>query len=139
MESAVEGELVMLKLANGEDVFGSLERACLERGVESGAVQWGIGMLQDFEIGFFAPGGYQRKAFRDPHELLAFHGSLAMTSEPKFHIHTAVAGPDHAVVGGHLFRAKACVVNEICLRRFDTVRLSRRQNPATGLKELHVE
>ncbi len=61
-----------------------------------------------------------------------------MGSDPKFHLHVAVAGADHAVVGGHLFRARACVVNEICLERFDTIRLSRKRNPKTTLNELEI-
>ena len=139
MQSVAEGHVVMVKLSDGEDVFASLEQACREQRIESGGVLWGIGMLQDFELGFFAPDGYERKAFRDRHELLALHGSIAMGSDPKFHIHAAVAGKAHAVVGGHLFRARACVVNEICLERFDRIRLSRRPNPATKLNELHIE
>lgn len=139
MQSAVEGNLVMVKLSDGEEVFASLDEVCRARGIESGAIHWGIGMLQDFEIGFFAPSGYERKPFRERHELIAFHGSIAMRSDPKFHIHVAVAGEDHAVVGGHLFRAKACVVNEICLEKFGTIRLSRRLNPKTTLNELYIE
>lgn len=139
MQSAAEGNVVMVKLSDGEDVFASLEQACRQHGVESGAIHWGIGMLQEFEIGFFAPGGYEKKAYADRHELIALHGSIAMDSEPKFHIHVAVAGRDHGVLGGHLFHAKACVVNEICLERFTKIRLSRRANPMTTLNELHVE
>ncbi len=139
MQSAAEGNAVMVKLSDGEDVFASLERVCRERGIESGTVQWGIGMLRDFEIGYFGPKGYEKEVYPDPHELVAMHGSIALGSEPKFHLHVAVAGRDHGVVGGHLFRAKACVVNEIRLERFGTIRLSRRTNPKTTLNELHVE
>ncbi len=139
MQSAAEGNIVMVKLSDGEDVFASLETVCRERGIESGAVHWGIGMLQDFEIGFFAPKGYEKAVYADRHELLAFHGSIAMGSEPKFHIHIAVAGRDHAVLGGHLFRAKACMVNEICLEKFDAIRMSRRLNPKTSLNELQLD
>jgi len=42
------------------------------------------------------------------------------------------------VVGGHLFRAKACVVNEICIERFEAIRLNRVPNPKTGLNELEI-
>ncbi len=139
MQSAAEGNVLMLKLSDGEDVFAGLEQACRDHGIESGAIHWGIGMLQDFELGFFAPTGYERKTYRNRHELIAFHGSIATRSEPKFHIHVAVAGPDHAVLGGHLFRGTACIVNEICLERFDTIRMSRRLNPKTTLNELQLE
>ncbi len=139
MQSSEEGNVVMVKLSDGEDVLASLEQVCRRHKVESGAVHWGIGMLRDFEIGFFAPGGYEKKTFPERHELVAFHGSIAMGSDPMFHIHVAVAGRDHGVIGGHLFHGKACVVNEICLERFGAIHLSRRRNPATSLNELLVE
>lgn len=139
MKSVAEGNRVMVKLSDGEDVFEGLARACRERGITSGAVLWGIGMLQDFEIGFFAPDGYEKTTYRDRHELIALHGSIAMGAEPKFHIHVALAGRDHSVLGGHLFRAKACVVNEIRLERFDAIRMSRKLNPKSGLNELEIE
>ncbi len=138
MQSAEDDGFVMVKLSDGEDVFPSLEAAARKHRIDSGAILWGIGMLQDFEIGFFAPGGYEKKTFPSRHELIAFHGSIAMSAEPKFHVHVAVGQRDHSVVGGHLFRAKACVVNEICLARFDRVRLRRVPNPKTGLSELDI-
>ena len=138
MQSAEEDHIVMVKLSDGEDVLPSLESAARKHGIDSGAVLWGIGMLQDFEIGFFGPQGYEKKSFAGRHELIAFHGSIAMRAEPKFHLHVAVGQRDHTVVGGHLFRAKACVVNEICIERFGAIRLNRVPNPKTGLNELEI-
>lgn len=138
MQSAEEGHIVMVKLSDGEDVLPSLESAAHKHGIDSGAVLWGIGMLQDFEIGFFGPQGYEKTSFAGRHELIAFHGSIAMRAEPKFHLHVAVGQRDHTVVGGHLFRAKACVVNEICIERFGAIRLNRVANPKTGLNELEI-
>ncbi len=139
MESAEEGRTIMVKLSDGEDVIPNLEAAARKHRIQSGAVHWGIGMLQDFEIGFFGPQGYEKKTFSGRHELIAFHGSIAMQAEPKFHLHVAVGQRDHSVVGGHLFRGKACVVNEVCMERFDAIRLGRVPNPTTGLNELTVK
>jgi hypothetical protein len=130
---------VVVKLSDGEDLFPGLEEAARLHGMDSGSVLWGIGMLRDFEIGFFSPAGYAKTSFEDRHELLALHGSMAMGGEPRLHLHVAVGRPDHSVVGGHLFRAKACVVNEILVTRFDRIRLGRAWNPATGLRELVFE
>lgn len=139
METAAEGPSILVKLSDGEDLFPSLEAAARRHGIDSGAVLWGIGMVQDFEIGFFHPDGYARKAFADRHELLALHGSLAMRADPRLHLHIAVGRPDRSVLGGHLFRAKACVVNEILVARFDSIRLNRELNAKTGLRELVIE
>jgi predicted DNA-binding protein with PD1-like motif len=128
----------MAKFSDGEDVFESLEAVARAHGIDSGAILWGIGMLRDFEIGYFGPQGYEKKGYAEPHELVAFHGSVTMGADPKFHIHVGVAGRDHGVVGGHLFRATTCVVNEVCVERFDRIHLSRRRNAKTTLNELEI-
>src|SRR5438128_715995 len=80
-QSRREGNTVLLKLSDGEDLVSSVEAAATEHDVVSGSVLWGIGMVQDFEIGFFGPKGYEKAAFRDRHELLALHGSIAMRAD----------------------------------------------------------
>src|SRR5881296_85921 len=115
MESKQEGNSVVVKLSDGEDFVPSLEAAAQKHRIESGSVVWGIGMLQDFEIGYFGPTGYEKTAFAERHELLALHGSIAMRADPKLHLHVTLGRRDHAVIGGHLFRAKTAVVNEIQL------------------------
>jgi len=136
MESRREGNTIFLKLSDGEDLFPNLETACRDHHIESGSVLWGIGMLQDFEIGFFGSNGYNKTVFSNRHELLGLHGSIAMQAEPRIHLHATVGRPDHSAIGGHLFRAKAAVVNEIQITRFDTMRFNRRFNEKTGLREL---
>lgn len=136
LDSRREGNTIFVKLSDGEDLFPSLEIAAREHHTESGSVLWGIGMLQDFEIGFFGPNGYDKTVFSDRHELLGLHGSIAMRADPKIHLHATVGRPDHSAIGGHLFRAKAAVVNEIQIARFETIRFNRRFNEKTGLREL---
>ena len=136
VESRRERNTVFVKLSDGEDLFPSLEAAAREHGVESGTVLWGIGMLRDFEIGFFGPKGYDKSVFSERHELLGLHGSVSMRGDPLLHLHVALGRPDHGVIGGHLFRAKTAVVNEIQIARFDGIQLNRRFNERTGLREL---
>jgi len=136
METKQEGNSVVVKLSDGEDFVPSLEAASQKHRIESGSVVWGIGMLQDFEIGFFGPNGYEKTPFAERHELLALHGSIAMRADPKLHLHVTLGRRDHSAIGGHLFRAKTAVVNEIQLARFDTIHFNRRLNEKTGLREL---
>src|SRR5439155_14340501 len=63
VESRRERDTVLVKLSDGEDLLPSLEAAAREHDVESGTVLWGIGMLRDFEIGFFGPKGYDKSVF----------------------------------------------------------------------------
>ncbi|HKZ48111.1 MAG TPA: DUF296 domain-containing protein [Thermoplasmata archaeon] len=138
MQSEEEGGLVLAKLDDGEDLFGSLKALAAKHRIESGTVLWGIGMVREYELGYFDRGDYLRRAFFPPAELVALHGSLTMTADPPVHVHLAAAGKDHAVVGGHLFKATVNVLNELCLRRLDEVRLTRERNPRSGLNELCV-
>jgi len=139
METRQDGNTILLKLSDGEDLVPSLEAAARKHNVESGAVLWGIGMIQDFEIGFFGPKGYEKTTFAERHELLALHGSVAMRGDPKLHLHVAAGRRDLAVIGGHLFRAKTAVVNEIHVARFDSIHLNRRLSEKTGLREMIFE
>ena len=139
MDSRREGNIVFVKLSDGDDLFPSLEASARTHDLVSGTVTWGIGMLRDFELGFFGPNGYEKTPFSDRHELLALHGSISLESEPMLHLHVALGRPDHAVIGGHLFRAKTAVVNEIQLTRFENIRFRRRLNEKTGLRELEFE
>ena len=138
MQSEEENGLVLAKLEDGDDLFGRLTELADKHAVRSGAVLWGIGMVRDFELGYFGGSTYHRRAFEDPVELVALHGSMAMDADPAIHVHLAGAGLDHAVIGGHLFRATVNVLNEVCIRRLDDVRLTRQRNEATGLNELCV-
>lgn len=139
VESREDRNTIFVKLSDGDDLFPSIEAAARHHEIESGAVLWGIGMFRDFEIGFFGPKGYDKTAFSDRHELLALHGSIAMRADPKLHLHVSLGRPDHAVIGGHLFRAKTAVVNEIQIARFDAFRFNRRLNEKTGMRELVFE
>jgi hypothetical protein len=139
MQSSADGDVVLAKLDDGEDLFAALASIAAKHGVEDGLVLWGIGMLRDFEIGFYDGKTYERATFAAPMELLALHGSYAAKADPKLHVHVAAAGADHRVVGGHLFRATVAVLNELCVRRLNGMELDRVLNPRSGLKELTIE
>src|SRR2546430_7527992 len=139
METRRERDTVFVKLAAGEALFPSFEAAAREHHVESGTVMWGIGMLRDFEIGLFGPKGYDKTVFSERHELLGLHGSISLRGDPLLHLHVTLGRPDHGAIGGHLFRAKTAVVNEIQIARFDAVRFNRRLHAATGLPALVLD
>jgi predicted DNA-binding protein with PD1-like motif len=139
LRSAADSNLIIAKLEDGEDLLDSLHKVVKEHRIESGTVLWGIGMLRDFEVGYFDGKSYHRKTFGPPHELLALHGSIAARADPVFHLHVAGAGEGHGVVGGHLFKATVSTLSEVCLARFDRVRLGRELSPRSGLRELVVE
>ena len=143
MQVSRESNIIVLKLNNDEDVFESLERVVTEYEIRSGLIVSGIGMLKEFELGYFDPGGYKTTFFTEPHELVSMSGSIAyaMDDDSKLlpHIHCGVANREHQLFGGHLHRAKVNVVNEITILRLAGLKLTRVKNEFTGLMELNIE
>jgi len=139
VRSAADGNLIMGKLEDGEDLLGSLHQIVKQHSIDSGTVLWGIGMVRDFEVGYFDGKAYRKRTFAPPHELLALHGSISPRADPPFHLHVAAGNEGHSVVGGHLFHGTVSTLNEICIARFDTLRLGRELSPRSGLRELVLE
>src|SRR2546427_8996222 len=102
METRRERDTVFVKLSDGEDLFPSLEAAARVPHVESGTVMWGIGMLRDFEIGFFGPKGYDKTVFSARHELLGLHGRISLRGVPLLHLLVTLGRPNPAPIAGHL-------------------------------------
>jgi predicted DNA-binding protein with PD1-like motif len=125
-------------LDNGEDLFGTLANVIDKHKIDSGLILSGIGMLSDFEIGFYNGNEYIKERFTEPMELLSMHGSIAKAQESRIHIHVGLANSEHRVFGGHLFSAKVCMLNEIVLLKLDEITLKRELNVKSGLLELKV-
>ena len=136
-----KGGFIVLKLAHGEDLFECLNKAIKKFKIKSGFVVLGLGMLAEVEIGYFSykTKKYSWKKLKEPHELVALHGSISTKGETVIHLHCALANAKHQLVGGHLKSAKVCVINEILLKKLDDVVLGRKLNTETGLKEMFIE
>jgi hypothetical protein len=128
---------VILKLDDGEDIMECLRKAILDFKIGSAFITMGIGMLKDAEIGYFSGKGYEKKILEKPHEMISLQGSISTLNETIIHLHVGLANEKHQIVGGHLFGAKACVLNEIFIKKVD-VTLGRKLNSETGLKELFL-
>ncbi len=143
MQFGVENNIIVLKLENDEDVFESIEHIVHKNNIRAGVIQGGIGMIKNFELGYYDPCGYQTKNFIEPHELISMTGSIAFAREDEskllLHIHCSVGDRNHQVWGGHLLKAKVNVINEITILKFDKLILNRIKNETTGLMELSIE
>jgi predicted DNA-binding protein with PD1-like motif len=136
MMHRIEGNLIFAKLDKGEDVFSSIERLIEIYGIKGGTVLSGIGMLREFEIGYFNGKEYEKKFVEKNHELVALHGSISQ-DEPRLHLHAGLAGPDHMIIGGHLFRGKVDPLLELTIA-VTSFPMKRVYNEKTNLKELSL-
>ncbi len=133
MKYIKDGKFLILKLDSEEDLFKGIERALKEEGISSAMVLTGIGMLKNFTIGYYDGRDYVKRSLETPHELVALHGSIASDPEDfRFHLHTALANPEHNIIGGHLFEAKVNVVAEITLLTLNR-EIIRKRDEKSGL------
>jgi predicted DNA-binding protein with PD1-like motif len=138
MEIAGKGPVLMLRLNHGEDILASIQQAIKEERSTLLLVT-GLGMVCDFELGYFDSGKYLRKAFSEPHELLALQGTVASEGEPRVHIHATVADKGHRAFGGHLMRGKVWMSNEIGFVRLEGNVSKRLEDPERRVGILHIQ
>lgn len=134
-----DGDVLIVKLEDGEDVHSSLIRACSLHNVNFGWVYGGIGIMREFTLGYFTGSNYLKKYFEDPHELLSLSGSVTLDAEVPIHLHCSVSSREFNVVGGHLFEGVANILNEVFIRRFDRIEIGRKLSPVTGYYELDIK
>lgn len=125
MEFEVEGNILVAKLDHDADFFDSVENIMDESGYESAVVVSAIGMLKNFNLGFYNgnKGSYEWKEYQDPMELVEVKGSIS--KDGTMHFHAAVAGRDHGLEGGHLESGEVYNVVELTMLVFDDMQLDR--------------
>ncbi len=134
-----EGYRWMVRLDDGEDVFAQITEFARRHSVRAGAIVSGIGMFKTATVGYWDGKEYRPHSIDTPHELVALHGSIAEADgAPSIHLHVALAGPEHRIVGGHLMRATVGVLNEIYLETFPGQRFGRPLDESFGLRRLDL-
>ena len=140
MQTVREQGRWILRLEDGQDLFAELSAFAQREGVRAGAVLFGIGMFRSATFGYWDGGRYVAEEIAVPHEVVALHGTIAWADgAPSIHLHGAVAGPDHRLVGGHLMRATGGVLQEIAVETFEGRTFGRPLSESFGLRMLDLE
>jgi predicted DNA-binding protein with PD1-like motif len=140
MQTFQDGSRWMLRLDQGQDLFSVLSDFARAHGIRAGAIVWGVGMLKGATVGYWNGREYAKRVFDAPHELVGLHGSIAVADgNPSIHLHVALAGPDHALVGGHLVGATVWVLNEVMVESFAGREFGRPMDEGLGLRKLDLE
>ena len=139
MLSNEKNGIVIARLFDGEDFYSALKAACEKHKVESGIFLFGLGMLRNFELGYFKKkGDYTPKKFKTPHELICISGNVIKQDEEfLFHIHASLANEKKNVVGGHLLKGTVHVTNELAIIKTG-IKLKRKIEEIIGLKGLYL-
>jgi len=140
MQAVRDGSRWMLRLEDGEDLFEAISGFAQRENVRAGTVVFGIGMFRRATFGYWDGSQYQTQELTVPHEVVSLHGTLARGGGgPSLHLHVAVAGSDHRVVGGHLLRATVGTIQEVLIETFPGRTFGRPLVESYGLKMLDLE
>ena len=109
--------IFLITLKPGGQVRKALEQACLDWGIQSGAVS-GIGGVCQVELGYWraSQADYQRKRLEGNFELLTLLGNISIyQGRPFAHLHVTLADENLNLVGGHFFEATVTATVELFL------------------------
>jgi predicted DNA-binding protein with PD1-like motif len=137
VKKSKEGDLLVVRLADGEDLEKSLKQALEEEKVASGIVVSGLGMIRNAGLSFYVgKGRYETVPVQDPVELCGLSGNVSRADgETVLHLHAVVARRGGAAMAGHLSGAEVNVTAEIAVLATPQ-KLMRTVDPETGLKIL---
>ncbi|MGI0070844.1 MAG: PPC domain-containing DNA-binding protein [Thermoplasmata archaeon] len=140
MQAIHDGPRWMLRLDDGQDLFEALSGFAEREHVSAAAVLFGIGMFRRATFGYWDGSRYRPQELTAPHEVVALHGSIAREDDaPSVHLHGAVAGADHRLLGGHLIRATVGVLQELAIETFPGRTFRRPMVESWGLRMLDLE
>ncbi len=128
MQVARNRDSLVLRLDHGDDILDSIGQS-VEAERSTMSIVAGLGMISEFELGYFDEGKYIKAYFEEVHELLSVQGSVASEGNPRIHVHATVANRSHKAYGGHLLRGKAWMSNEIFMIRIDGLHSVREVDP----------
>jgi len=130
----------MLRLDDGQDLFGALSQFASREQIRAGTIVFGIGMFRRATFGYWDGTQYQPHEITVPHEVVALHGTIAwQDGVPSLHLHSLAVGPDHRPVGGHLLRATVGMLQEVLVETFPGHTFGRPMVESYGLKMLDLE
>ncbi|KAA8923131.1 PPC domain-containing DNA-binding protein [Thermoplasma sp.] len=138
MYSKMEGNFIVARFDKNTSFFDDLEEVCRKYNVKAGTVVWAIGMLKNFEVGYWNGQDYEKETFRERLEVVSLHGTIA-ENEPRYHIHASGARSNHMIVGGHLFSAIVDPLIEIQIMNVTGSKMTRVQDPSDKLYKLTIE
>ena len=139
MESMVNGNILAVRLRQGEKVMPSLEEAVRSDGRRLGIIISGAGMMKSVRLGYFmGKGTYKENLLIEPREIVSAEGNF-VNGPGGFHahVHVGLADDDSRVLGGHLKEALIHGTGEFFIYMCQA-EVTRVDDEDTGLKGLKL-
>lgn len=116
--NTMTGRMLVVKLAEGEDIIGALTRIANEEDIKGGFF-YGVGAAQDvtFTVCTGEKGVYRTISKKGFFEITSLFGNIATVADKAgdpagvfVHAHMSISDPDGHVHGGHLVQGGASVL-----------------------------
>lgn len=132
------GTIVVVRLAYGDDLLGSLQEICRRERIRNGVIVTGFGSLTDVSVSgavgpAFPPRRFYHRTAPRGVEIISMAGVIA-----DYHVHCHLVLCDrNRAFGGHLESGcRILSLAEIALMRVDGIKLARLVDRTTGQKLL---
>ncbi len=120
-----------LRLHPGEDLSVALESFRSARGIEAGAIVFGLGSLAEVSLRF--AGSKESTRWSGDHEIVALSGTFSREGN---HVHLAVSDATGVTRGGHLMSGcRVRTTAEIGILQFLEWKFGRETDLRTGYRE----
>ncbi len=132
--------LIMTRMADGEDLFANLERVAKKYRMKSGIILGAVGQLKDVELAYYVKDfrEYIKKQFSDPFEITNLSGNLSyFEGKLASHIHVVLGNREFGCIGGHLNKATVSATVELFM--LTSIKFVRKYDEKTGLNILEFE
>jgi predicted DNA-binding protein with PD1-like motif len=132
-----EGDKIIARLDDGEDLFLKMRELVEKYNIDSAIVLGGVGMFKHVKLGYYMGAGqYLEKDIDEPVEIASFSGNISKHEEETItHLHTSIAFRNKALMGGHLMKATVHNTLELFIELLETP-LRRKRDEKMGLLKL---
>ncbi|VVB65497.1 Uncharacterised protein [Candidatus Gugararchaeum adminiculabundum] len=136
-----QGRILAIYVQQGEDLLGSIKKACTEHKIKSGIVT-GIGAVGKAEL----IGGKStqkidafQKAYAEPLEICPLVGNITtLNGETYVHVHASLGKTEHGQLGGHVVSAEVSLAGEIFIIEI-VDEIKRKRNDKINMNVLDLE
>ncbi|MFH1313026.1 MAG: PPC domain-containing DNA-binding protein [Candidatus Eisenbacteria bacterium] len=137
MEKNKQGDLLVVRFADGEDLMGGIEKVLTEEGIFSGIILGGVGMVKNAALSFYiGHGEYESVPLAEEAELCSLNGNIStLDGELVIHAHAVVGKRDGGALAGHVSGAQVHMTAEVAVLATPQ-KLTRKLDSQTGLKTL---
>lgn len=140
MDRTRQGDLLLVRFSDGEDLLEGMKKALKEEGIDSGIVLGGVGMLKSPGLAFYKGGGrYDAIPLDEEVEICALNGNVARADGEIFvHLHATVGRSSGEAFAGHFTGGKVHMTAEVAVMVLHK-KMTRVFDGKTGLRTLRFE